>query len=356
MQRAVTLVLVIILLAQGAYANGPNDAAPKDNVDIVFKGNGTNDKGLPFESKEVYVEGSDSLDAANAALEALENSNGEKQLIVSTDNLENPNLKKLKSRIDKFQRVQKFLFNEAVNSVKEKSRETYQVIKEDPGGIFFFFLTTGLSTSLYIHFVQNPNLFSIGVPVFITALSNALFVKPSLLFPVDNLRNRIKVITKLKEKSIGKKLGIDTGTNSFRDFQDASVGVGGVTGGTMIFENFTRYIPKGWGILTFQVAALRDGIFSGLSNTSFVLAVRRWQRSENPPLTSDGIDWFIRSQRLAMAYFLPHLYAAKDVTGFIGVAAVGAVGWLLFWKGDKIIPTFKEKVRVCSDWLGSLKN
>jgi hypothetical protein len=356
MRVLIILSLVFFLIMQSAFADGPvsggvNGASAENNVGFVFTDNPEN--GLS--SRGAYIEGSDSINAAESALDVLQESKGEKQLVISTDNLENPNLKKLEPRLNTFQRIQKFLFTDSVSNVKERSKQTYKVVKQDPGGIFFFFLTTGLSTALYMHFVQNPNLINFGIPSILTAISNGLFVKPSLLFPVDNLKKKIRIITKNKEESIGEKLGIDTTTDGFRNFQDASVGVGGVTGGTVVFENLTRELPNGWRLLAFQGLALRDGIFSGLSNSSFILAVRRWQRSENPPLSSEGIDWFIRSQRLAMAYFLPHLYAAKDLTGFIGVAAVGLIGWLAFWKGEELIPALKQKALACSAWLSSLR-
>lgn len=351
--RILPLVFLFSVIATSSFGADEKKGGP------VFQASGTTSEGVPFTSKSGYVEGSEAKVVGEAALTVLGNSKGKQELVISSDNPNSENYKSLEPLINKFPDTPRFLFidggskftgEETFDRLKEKSIETLNVIKKDPGGIFFFFLTTAISTRLYLHFVEHPNVFSAGVPILATLISNALFVKPSLWFPLDNLKNKIDSlkskttdIAKDKEGKIGEVLGINTQTPGFKNFQEGSVAVGGYTSVTVVFENATRAIPSGWRILAFQGAAIRDGFFSGLGITSFSLAVRKWQRSANPPLSAEGIDWFIRAQRFAMAIYLPHLYAAKDVIGVVGMVAMTTTGLLAYFYGSPIINYIKER-------------
>jgi hypothetical protein len=398
MRPFVVFFLIFSFVSQSAFAIG-DDTTTKPPGPVV-RATGVNGNGERVVYESAYVEGKDAENVTEAAIQTLEGSKDPK-LIVSTDDIKNPLLNKFLDRINKFPKAAKFLFSpEGVNYLKGqsellkvRSKETYSSMKEDPSSVFVLFAMTAVNTTLYIHFVQHPGFLSVGVPVIITFLGNALYMWPKLFdplkAPVDNIKGKVETLKKVAKKGearVGQKLGLDTQSSKFHDFQEISILFGVYAAATFIFAGLTSH---GFEIPNIHSAIYLDALLNGVSNAPLMTIARRWRDPEykNSPLTPKGVDWLLRTQRFALAILFPFFYVAHDTVGYVGVATVGVVGWLAFFKGDQIIPAIKEnayvknsaklfsdlydsfnekfiepaksdakeKVAFCSEWIKSLK-
>ncbi len=341
MRSCIVLFLIMSFVASSSYA------ADEALNGFSVEASGTDESGQRVTFKSAFVQGLAAYGAAQAAINYYRQLPGQKELVVSTDDQKNPVLKTVGPQINEFPDAPKFFFSGTPNhplvqtfkSVQLRTSQAFTAMKDDPVGVFVLLAMTAMNTVLYIDFVSHPDFVSVGVPAIITFLGNALYMKSSLFKPVYKIKEKVTTIAKKGEYKVSEALRINTEAERYEDYREAFTVGGLYVLATYLFMGLTNH---NFGV---SLPVLGDGVLNGLFNAPLISVVRRWQREENPPLTDRGIDWVLRTHRFALAFLFPHFYAAHDWVGYVGLTAVGGVGWLTFF-GEKTIRSLKESAFV----------